>query len=160
LISCPNFLDSSDGDYRLSEQLGARGVSSVGSHFTLLGLMQTPIGSSLLLVAELSLHKTKSEEKALNCSMRQLLGWPGPARLDGGADASAGTEFASNYGPDRVTCLHYILKHLVDDVFLKNTHVAVTEEVLLERFQFETAQAGHVADGEVAEVRQAGFRAD
>ena len=85
--------------------------------------------------------------------------WAGPACLNRRADAAAGTEDSVDYGPDGVGGFDDVFEHLVDDVFLKDAEVAVTEEVLLERLQFEAAFARHVADGEHAEVGEAGFGA-
>jgi len=62
-------------------------------------------------------------------------------------------------GPHRIGGLHYIFQHLVHDVFLENAKVAVAEQILFQRLEFEAALAGHVTDGEHAEVGQAGFGA-
>jgi hypothetical protein len=83
-----------------------------------------------------------------------------PASFNGGCDAAAGTEFSAHDSPDRIAGFNDVFKDLVDDVFLKDAEVSVTEEVLLERFQFEAALTRHVANGEDAEVRKPGFWAD
>ena len=84
----------------------------------------------------------------------------GPASFYGGGYAAAGAEFAAHYGPDRVAGFHNIFEDLVDDVLLEDAEVAVAEEVFLERFEFEAAAAGHVANGERTEVGQTGLGAD
>jgi hypothetical protein len=84
----------------------------------------------------------------------------GPAGFYGGGDAAAGAEDAFDYGPNWVGGLDDVFEDLVDDVLLKDAEVAVAVEIFLERFEFEAALAGHVADGENAEVGQAGFGAD
>ena len=84
----------------------------------------------------------------------------GPAGLYGGADAAAWTEDAFDDCPDGIGGFDNVFKDLIHDVFLKDTEIAVAEEIFLERFELEAALAGHVTDGEDAEVRQAGFGAD
>src|ERR1700761_4389979 len=79
---------------------------------------------------------------------------------DDGGDAAAGAEVADDDGPDWVAGFDYVVEDLVDDVLLKDAQVAIGEEVLLEGLQFEAALAGHVADGDAAEVGQAGLGAD
>jgi len=80
--------------------------------------------------------------------------------FDGGGDASAGAEVGFDEGPDGVGCADDVVEDLVGDVFLEDAEVAVAEEVFLEGFEFEAALAGHVADGDEAEVGEAGFGAD
>lgn len=91
---------------------------------------------------------------------RHLLLRAGEARFDGGGDAAAGAEFSADDGPDGIAGLDDVFEDLVDDVFLEDAEVAVAEEVFLEGSELEAALAGHVADVEDAEVRQAGFGAD
>ena len=91
--------------------------------------------------------------------MRALLIRPWPFRFYVSGDAAAGAEFAADYGPDGIAGFHDVFEDLVDDVFLEDAEVAIAEEVFLKRFELEAALAGHVADGEVAEVGQAGFGA-
>ena len=62
-----------------------------------------------------------------------------------------------HYRPHRVRRLHHVFQNLVDDVLLKNSQIAIAEQVLLERFKLQAAFPGHVADGEHAEIRQAGL---
>jgi len=90
----------------------------------------------------------------------QLFLRPGETSFDGGSDAAAGAELATDYGPGGIACLDHIFEDLVDDVFLEDAEVAVAEEVLLEGFEFEAAMARHVADVEDAEIWQPGFGAD
>jgi hypothetical protein len=75
-------------------------------------------------------------------------------------DAAAGTEVAYYVGPDGVGGFDDVIEDLVDDVFLKDAEVAVDEEVFLERLQLHAFLAGHVTDGEAAEVWKAGLGTD
>src|ERR1035441_929443 len=50
---------------------------------------------------------------------------PGPARLDGGADAASGTELAAHHGPHRIAGLDHVLQNLVHDVLLEDAQIAV-----------------------------------
>jgi hypothetical protein len=79
---------------------------------------------------------------------------------DDGGDAAAGAEVAYDNGPDGVAGFDDVVENLVDDVFLEDAQVAVGEEILLEGLEFEAALAGHVADGETAEVGETRFGAD
>ena len=89
-----------------------------------------------------------------------LLFGPRKTSFDGGGNAASRAEFAADYCPDGIAGLHYVFQDLIDNVFLKNAEVAVTEEVLLERFELEAAVTRHVAHVEDAEVRQACLGAD
>src|SRR6202000_2283374 len=80
--------------------------------------------------------------------------------FDDGGDAAAGTEVADNFGPDGVASFDDVVKDLIDDVLLEDAEVTVGEEIFLEGFEFETGFAGHVADGDAAEVGEAGLGAD
>jgi len=84
----------------------------------------------------------------------------GEAGFDDGGDAAAGAEVAFDDGPDGVGGLDEVFEDLVDDVFLEDAEVAVAEEVFLEALELGAAVAGHIADGECAEVGEAGFGAD
>ena len=84
----------------------------------------------------------------------------GVGGFDDGGDAAAGAEVADDFGPDGVAGFDDVVEDLVDDVFLEDAEVAVGEEVLLEGLELEAAVAGHVADGEAAEVGEAGLGAD
>jgi hypothetical protein len=80
--------------------------------------------------------------------------------FDDGGDASAGAEVADDLCPDGIAGFDDVVEDLVDDVLLKDAEVAVCEEILLEGLELEAGLAGHVADGEAAEVGQAGLGAD
>jgi hypothetical protein len=80
--------------------------------------------------------------------------------FDDGGDAAAGAEVADDFGPDGVAGFDDVVEDLIDDVFLEDAEVAVGEEVLLEGLELEAGFAGHVADGEAAEVGKAGLGAD
>ncbi len=77
-----------------------------------------------------------------------------------GGDASAGTEVSYDFGPDRVSGFDDIVEDLVDDVLLEDAEVAVGEEIFLEALELHAVFVGHVADGETAEVGEAGLGAD
>src|ERR1700685_722378 len=80
--------------------------------------------------------------------------------FDDGGDASAGAEVADYLGPDGVGGFDDVVEDLVDDVFLEDAEVAVDKEVFLEGLQLHALLAGHVADGEAAEVGKPGLGAD
>src|SRR5882724_5153156 len=80
--------------------------------------------------------------------------------FDDGGDAAAGAEVADDFGPDGVAGFDYVVEDLIDDVLLEDAEVAVGEEIFLEGLEFEAGLAGHVADGDAAEVGEAGFGAD
>jgi len=80
--------------------------------------------------------------------------------FDDGRDAAARAEVADDLGPDGIAGFDHIVENLVDDVLLKDTEVAVGEEIFLQRLQLEAGLTGHVADGDAAKVGQAGLGAD
>src|ERR1700739_1555235 len=86
--------------------------------------------------------------------------WPWPARFDSGGDAPARTKLTSHHRPNRIAGLHDVLQHLIHNVFLEYAEIAVTEEELLQGFQFEADLTGHVADVKNAKVRKPCFRTD
>ena len=89
-----------------------------------------------------------------------FLRWPGVSGFDDGRDAASGAEVADDFCPDGVAGFDYVVEDLVDDVFLEDAEVAVGEEILLEGFELEAGLAGHVTDGEAAEVWKAGLGTD
>src|SRR6266851_5752089 len=74
--------------------------------------------------------------------------------FDDGGDAASGAEVADYLGPDGVGGFDDVVEDLVDDVLLEDAEVAIGEEVLLEGLELEALLAGHVADGEGADVRR------
>ena len=54
---------------------------------------------------------------------------------------------------------HEVLEHAIDEVLVPDAHIAVREEIVLERAQLEALFAGHIGDGDPREIRQAGERA-
>src|SRR5438067_12633034 len=68
------------------------------------------------------------------------------SRLNHCADAAAGPEFAADNSPNRPRSSHHILKYAIDHVLLENSEVAVNEQILLQRFEFQADLVGHVAD--------------
>ena len=80
--------------------------------------------------------------------------------FDDGGDSAAGAEVADYLGPDGIAGFYDVVEDLVDDIFLEDAEVAIGEEVFLEGFELEATLAGHVADGEAAEVGEAGLWAD
>ncbi len=91
--------------------------------------------------------------------LRLLLG-PGKTRFDGRRDATARPEFAADSGPHGIARFHQVFQYLVNDVLLEDPKVAVTEEVLLERFELKAAVARHVTNIENPKIRKACFWAD
>jgi len=83
--------------------------------------------------------------------------WARPASFNSGCDSAARAEYTANHGPDGVTGLYDVFENLVDDVLLKDSQIAIAEEVFLQRFQLEASAARHVADGEGAKIGQAGL---
>src|SRR5438105_14313492 len=68
------------------------------------------------------------------------------SRLDHCADAAARPEVAADYCPYWPGGSHYIFEHAIDDVLLKNSQVAVGEQVFLQRLQLQADLVGHVTD--------------
>lgn len=52
---------------------------------------------------------------------------PRPACFHGGPNPPARPELPANNSPHRIAGLNHVFQHLVDDVFLKDAQVAVTE---------------------------------
>ena len=75
-------------------------------------------------------------------------------------DAAAGTEISLDLRPDGLRPADDIFEHLVDDVFLEDSEIAVGLQILFQRLQLQAIFRGHVADGEDAEIRQAGLGAN
>src|SRR5579863_3631237 len=76
----------------------------------------------------------------------------GPSRFDRGRDAAPGAKLAVHHSPDRIARFHDVFQHLIDDIFLEDAEIAVTEQIFLQRLQFEAALAWHVADVQPAEI--------
>src|SRR3569833_2024787 len=100
-------------------------------------------------------NESSLQPSALSLQLSDLCGRPWPFGFYIRRDAAAGAELAAHHSPHGIAGFHHVFEDLVDDVFLEDAEVAVAEEVFLERFELEAAGARHVADGEVAEVRQA-----
>ena len=79
---------------------------------------------------------------------------------DYGGDAAAGAEVAYDDGPDWVAGFDDVVEDLVDDVLLEDAEVTVGEEVFLEGLELKAGLARHVANGDAAEVGEAGLGAD
>src|SRR5438552_7947176 len=80
----------------------------------------------------------------------------GISSLDHCADAAARPEVAADYCPYWPGGSHYIFEHAIDDVLLKNSQVAVGEQVFLQRLQLQADLVGHVTDLQCPEIRQPG----
>ncbi len=52
---------------------------------------------------------------------------------------------------------HNVLQHLIDDVLLKNSKIAIRQQILLQRLQFEAELIRNIANAQLAEIRQAGL---
>ena len=86
--------------------------------------------------------------------------FPRPTCFNNGGDAAARTKLPTNCRPHRITGLHDILQHLVDDVFLEDSEVAVGEQIFLVRLQFEAFLARLISQENDAEIRQTGLWTD
>src|SRR6266568_6312965 len=84
--------------------------------------------------------------------------WPRPLRDHYRRNSTARAEIPFDLRPDRSGPPDHVFEHLVDDVLLKNAEVAVRLQIFFERFEFQAGFVRHIAEGDHAEVRQAGFR--
>src|SRR5438105_11669499 len=66
--------------------------------------------------------------------------------LDHCANAAARPEVAADYCPYWPGGSHHIFEHAIDNVLLKNSQVAVGEQVFLQRLQLQADLLGHVTD--------------
>ena len=89
-----------------------------------------------------------------------LNAWTRPAALDDRRNAAAGPELPLDDGLYRVAGLHHILQHLIDDVLLKDSEIAIGEQIFLHRLQFEAAVARHVTHRVRAKVGETGLWTD
>ena len=75
-------------------------------------------------------------------------------------DPASRPEIPLHYRPNRVRRLHNIVQHLVDDVLLKYSQIAIVKKIFLQRLQLQAFLARHIANRQDAEVRQPGLGAD
>ena len=79
---------------------------------------------------------------------------PWPSRDHRSRDTTPGTKLTLHFRPHWFRPPHDILQYAVHNILLKNSEVAVTVEILLERFQFEAALLRHVTYRQKTEIRQ------
>src|SRR5205814_644138 len=84
-----------------------------------------------------------------------LLPWPACDHY--GRNSTARTEIAFDLSPHRFRPAHNVFENSVDDIFLKNSEIAVGLQVFFVGLQLEAALAGHVAESNDAKIRQPGF---
>src|SRR5215813_8774941 len=89
---------------------------------------------------------------------RALLFRPGPAGFNGGANAATRTKYTFHHDPFWFRRSRYIFQNLVDNVLLKNPKVAVVQQILFERLQFQAELGRHIANFQRAKIGQPGFR--
>ena len=80
-----------------------------------------------------------------------------PPGEDGGIQAAAGSEFALDDAPDRISGFDDVAEHFVYGIFVKNAQIAKSEDVVLQGLEFHTQLVGHVFDGYHPKVRELGF---
>jgi len=56
--------------------------------------------------------------------------------------------------------VRHVFQNPIDGVLVKDTEVAIGEDVVLQRLQFQAEFVGKIMNGDGAEIRQAGARAD
>src|ERR1039457_2397004 len=74
--------------------------------------------------------------------------------------AAAGGELAFHYRPLRLAGARHVIQNPVHGVFVKDPEVAIGEQIVLQRLQFYAELGGQVMDGNGAEIRESGARAD
>src|SRR5689334_22852155 len=84
--------------------------------------------------------------------------FPAPTRCDFSKDAAARGKFACYRRRHRPAGANYILQEPVHDVLLKDSQIAISQHVHLQRFQLEAQLVGRVAQRDLAVIGQAGFR--
>ncbi len=87
-------------------------------------------------------------------STRRLPSAPG-GRDQGSSSRRAATNRRSPWRATRLGGLHHVVQHAVDHVLLKDSQVAILVQVHLVRLQLQTQLIGHVAQHDLAEIRQA-----
>src|SRR5208282_4860038 len=98
--------------------------------------------------------------EAQRASARRGTATRGPVGFDGGGEAAAGSEFAGDLAPGGMDGGFDVAQHAVDGVLVKNSQVAVGEQVHLQGLEFEAELGGLIANRDGAVVGQAGLRAD
>src|SRR5579863_3486181 len=75
-------------------------------------------------------------------------------------NSSARPEITFHFRPRGPRPAHHIFEYLIDDIFLKDSEIAIRLQIFFQRLQFKASLRRHVADGEHSEIGQSGFRAD
>src|ERR1019366_8774285 len=83
-----------------------------------------------------------------------------PPRNHHRRNPAARTEFAFHFGPHRLSAADDILQNLIHDVLLEDAEVAIRLQIFFQRLQLQAPAVGHVADHNIAKIRQASLRAD
>jgi hypothetical protein len=83
-----------------------------------------------------------------------------PAGNNFGANAAARAEIAFDNRPDRFGSFDDVGEHLVHDVFLKDSQIAVDKQIFLQRLEFEAGLGRHIANDEDTEVWKSGLGTD
>src|SRR5579883_323664 len=73
---------------------------------------------------------------------------------------AARRELSNHRRLDGLGGLHDVAQHAVDDILLENAQIAEREQVHFVRLQLEAEAVGHIAEHQLAEIRQPGLRAD
>ena len=68
-------------------------------------------------------------------------------------DTATDVEVTDDFCFPRLARLNKILQHLIDDVLMEDADISVKEEVLFQRFQFDTVLIGDIGDAECSEIR-------
>src|ERR1051326_3948297 len=84
---------------------------------------------------------------------------PGPGCGDNCSQTATRREVPDHRRRDWLGCLHHVTQDAVDHVLLKNSEVAVCQQVHLVGFQLQAEFIGKVAQTELSKIGHAGFRA-
>lgn len=122
-----------------------------------------------MALREVLIFETRYIKEVLS---QQRPGFPGRSALEGllsaGAvaygdrfgDTAPGVPLGSDGHPSRFAGFYQVVENPVGYVLVEDSGIAEFKEVVFEGLQLDTASVGHVADGDRAEVRQAGLGTD
>src|SRR6266567_3966015 len=85
--------------------------------------------------------------------------WSGPACFHCGPNPAARAKDTLDHCPLWLGRADHVFQNLIDDILLEDTKIAVVQQILLERFQFQAKLGRHVTNLQQAKVGQAGLRA-
>src|ERR1700693_5566595 len=83
-----------------------------------------------------------------------------PAGQHRGGQTTARGELTADDAPLGTSGFYNVAQHLIHGVLIKNSQIAVGQQVHLESLELQTLFGGHVANSDGSEIRQAGFGAD